>query len=127
VREITVGGGGRALTALAQLVPRLAEPVMAWAVPVLSRDQEKNHPEGDSDALYEPGRDMSERAPHPMVRKRSLYTRAQLRPEATAIALGALAAALILGMKTRSALKTHRIRSDIRREMKARYAPGAEG
>jgi short-subunit dehydrogenase len=122
-REITVGGGGRALAVFGQLLPAIAEPLFAWTIPALSRDSAKNHPDGDTDALYEPGRDLSERAPYPMVRRYSLYTRAQLRPEATAAALGGLALGLLLMLKTREALKVHRIRRDARREMKARYAP----
>jgi short-subunit dehydrogenase len=125
-REITVGGAGGALAGFSQLLPRLAEPLMAWTVPVLLRDQDKNHPDGDTDALYEPGRDLSERARYPLVRKRSLYTRAQLRPEATAVALGALAAGLILAFKLKGALHDHAIRAEARREMKARYAPSVD-
>ncbi len=123
IRELTVGGGGRLLAAFGQLMPRLAEPILAWTIPGLSRDIAKNHPDGDSDALFEPGRDLSERSRYPMVRRRSLYTRAQMNPDTTALVAGVLIAGLILTLKTRRALKDHGIRREARAAAKARYAP----
>jgi short-subunit dehydrogenase len=123
VREITVGGGGRLFALFGQHLPRLAEPLLAWTIPALSRDLAKNHPDGDSDALFEPGRALSERARYPMVRRRSLYTRAQMRPEATAVVIGVVVAGLFLTLKAREALKIHGIRREARAAAKARYAP----
>ena len=128
IREITVGGGGRILALFGQHLPRLAEPLFAWTIPGLSRDLAKNHPDGDSDALFEPGRALSERARFPMVRRHSLYTRSQMHPDTTAVLIGVIAIGLFLTLKSRQALKIHGIRRDARREAKARYAPKpAEG
>lgn len=114
-REITVGLGGRIQAALGMMFPRVAEPVMSWAIPMLTRDKPGNHPR-DTDALYEAGRDSREHSPYGFTITSSLYTRAQMQPGRTA---AVMAGALALGwatLKTRDALRIHRIRREARRE-----------
>jgi short-subunit dehydrogenase len=100
-REITVGAGGSIIAGLAALAPGIAEPLMAWAAPILQRD-----PNGRlgalADNLHQPGQDLRERAYYRGVRQESLYTAAQMRPLATlalALAAGLAAAAAFLGGK----------------------------
>ena len=125
-REITVGGGGRALALFGQLLPAVAEPLYAWIIPFLSRDRPLNHLR-DSDALDQPGRDMSERATtYPLVRRSSLYTRAQLNPEATAAILLTVGVFAVLALGARAQIKVAgikaRARAHERERLKARLA-----
>ncbi len=119
VRELTVGFGGRALALSVGLAPHLAEPVMAWAAPILTRDRKSNH-KRDSDALRAPGKDLRERAPYAVVRKTSLYLAAQTHPEITAGVL--FGAGLLLGavFKARQELHDARVRRDATRRLRAK-------
>lgn len=114
-REITVGLGGRIQAALGMMFPRAAEPVMAWAIPLLTRDKPSNHPR-DTDALYEAGGDSREHSPYAFTVKSSLYTRAQMHPQQTATVLAAAAALGLTILKARGALRVHQIRREARRE-----------
>ena len=121
VREITVGGGGRALALLGQIFPSLGEPLYAWAVPLLHRDKASNH-YNDSDNLRRPGRDLKERAgTYRYVRRTSLYTKAQMNPEATTavlIGLGLAGVAFLIG---RDQLRLARARRVGRLRERARH------
>jgi short-subunit dehydrogenase len=128
-REITVGGGGRALALLGQLLPVAAEPLYAWAVPLLHRDRRVNHPH-DSDNLRSPGRDLSERtATYRFVRRTSLYTKAQMNPQTTAAVLLAAGAAVLMVRAAARGLKVAhsraKARAHEREKWKAREAKQA--
>jgi short-subunit dehydrogenase len=113
-REITVGGGGRALALFGQLIPGLAEPLYAWVAPWLHRDRASNHTR-DSDNLRQPGQDLSERtATYPFVRRTSLYTCAQMRPELTAAVLAGAAARLWATLRVRRSLRIAHIKAVVR-------------
>lgn len=127
VREITVGGAGRALAAFAQLLPAVAEPIYAWVIPALHRDKPQNHPD-DSDNLYQAGHDLKERTRTlPYVRKTSLYTQAQMNPGVTTAALGGLAAAFLVTGFVRGQLKLARVRSLARERERARWETRRRG
>jgi hypothetical protein len=120
-REITVGGGGRALALFGQLAPTLAEPLYAWVVPLLHRDRRAHHPH-DSDNLHHAGRDLSERtATYGFVRRTSLYTQAQLHPQATAAALFGLGAVTLMAWSARKRLKIAHIRARARAEEREKH------
>ncbi|HTK33712.1 MAG TPA: SDR family oxidoreductase [Caulobacteraceae bacterium] len=113
-REITVGGGGAAFALFGQLIPSLAEPLFAWAAPLLQRDRAAGHAR-DSENLRRPGRDLSERTgAYPFVRRTSWYTRAQMNPELTAGLLAAGGTFLWLALTTRRALKVAHIKAVVR-------------
>ena len=106
VREITVGGGGFAQVQFGLHFPALAEPLLAWAGPLLMRAASET-PEAKDDALYKAGQDLREHSPYFGVRQTSLYTAAQMNPKVTASVIsGALAAGLIL-LKARESLRLH--------------------
>ena len=114
-REITVGFGGRALALMGQLVPAVADPLFAALVPLLSRD--RGDASGrDHEALHAPGRDSRESAPYKLVRNTSLYTRAQMAPQATGAVLAGAGAVAWAALRLRRALREHRIRRDVHRE-----------
>ena len=114
-REITVGGGGRALALFGQLLPAIAEPLYAWLVPAMHRDRAANHGR-DADNLVGPGQDLSERTgTYPFVRRSSLYTRAQLNPEITAGILTAAAGLLWLTLTARRGLEIAHVKAGVRR------------
>ena len=100
VRELTVGGSGRALAFVNAVAPFLAEPLLAWAAPPLSRDGSGRR-RAMTDNLYDPGQDVRERSFQRAVRETSLYTAAQMRPKTTltlAVLAGlAASAAFLLG------------------------------
>jgi short-subunit dehydrogenase len=124
VREITVGGGGRAVALFGQLAPALAEPLFARVVPWLHRDRAVNHL-NDSDNLRAPGRDLSERtATYPYVRRTSLYTRAQMKPRATAGVIVGLLASTALALAVCNRLHLARVRREARREERERLSAG---
>jgi short-subunit dehydrogenase len=115
-REITVGGFGWALTVANQTVPALLEPMLAFAVPLLSRGGEDDAT--SNDALYKAGRDLRERVPYFGVRETSLFTRARMNPQTTIPALVAVGATAVLGLMAFDALRLHRARSDARRKLR---------
>jgi short-subunit dehydrogenase len=117
-REITVGGFGWVLTVANQAVPALLEPILAFAVPLLSRGGEDDGP-ASSDALYKAGRDLRERVPYFAVRETSLFTKARMNPQTTIPALLAIGAAAAFGLATFDALRLHRVRSEAHRKLRA--------
>jgi hypothetical protein len=90
-RELSVGASGPVLAALGAIAPALAEPILAWAAPILQRDEEGRRGVR-ADNLHQAGQDLRERAYYKGVRESSLYAAAQMRPKAT------LAIALLAGL-----------------------------
>ena len=118
-REITVGGGGRALALFGQYLPAVAEPVLAWAVPLLTRGS-GDAVEAKDDALFQPGRDLREHSPYSGVRQTSLYASAQMNGRTTAaVVAGVLAAGLAL-LKARDSLRLFGARRDAVRRYRTR-------
>jgi len=115
VRELTIGGGGRLMALAAQLAPALADPILAWMVPKLSKDRSENRSK-DGDALHKPGRGLRERTPYFAVRETSLYTAAQMKPELTAAALFTAGVFTVLSLTVRDKLRVRRIRREARAE-----------
>ena len=92
MRQITVGAGGPLIAGLASLAPTIAEPIMAWAAPLLQRDPDgRKGPRADN--LHQPGQDLRERAYYRGVRQESLYAAAQM----LALVAGLAAAAAFIG------------------------------
>ncbi len=116
-REITVGGGGRLLAIMGQLAAPVAEPLFAWAIPLLSRDRGEARPQGP-DALDRPGRGLRERIPYSGVRETSLYAQAQMKPEVTAATLAGIGAVALLALGLNDHLRVRRIRREVRAEYK---------
>ncbi|HET7312804.1 SDR family oxidoreductase [Salinisphaera sp.] len=85
-REIVIGGGGRLLTLLTNLAPRLAELFLEKTA---VRLQTTKNPAGprDKNSLYAPSENGRERGGSKWVFEHSPYTQAQLKP-ATAAAIG---------------------------------------
>jgi short-subunit dehydrogenase len=100
VREITVGGGGRMMTAMGKLAPRLTDRYMEAA---LFRQQktEQPSPKRRRDALHRPVKgDADERMEYDRhVMRTSAYTGAKLHPVQTAIACAFLGAAAVLAFR----------------------------
>jgi short-subunit dehydrogenase len=93
-RDITVGGAGRAITAMGAVAPRLTDLYMESA---MVRQSMKDEPPRSRDALWEPMRDARRHGPtERMTRRSSAYTRAALSDVGRilpVIAVGALVAA----------------------------------
>lgn len=97
IREITVGGAGRAMTLLKAVAPRLNDLFMERT---MFAGQKANEPAHDRDSLYEPGDDGRTRGPYnghaPL--QRSAYTRAMLSDAARVLPLVAAAAAVAVAI-----------------------------
>jgi short-subunit dehydrogenase len=113
-RDIYIGGGGRLMSSLKSLAPR----VMDWmAESGASRQQQRDEPPRDPQgALRRPSRHAgSVRGDHPgYVTRTSAYTRASLHPLATGAVFAAagLAAAVLLGGRGRGRNGPERDRGD---------------
>jgi short-subunit dehydrogenase len=94
IRDVTVGGGGRMLSMMGTVAPRLTD---AYLERVVSRQQMKDEAPRSRDALYTPQSDARRRGPTGRrTVERSAYTRAALSDVGRALpvlALGALVAA----------------------------------
>jgi short-subunit dehydrogenase len=101
-REITVGGGGRLITALGTVAPRLTDLYMESA---MVEQQKSDRPPRRADSLYEPQHDGRRRGPTGRTTlRRSAYTRAALSDVgrvAPMIAAGALLIAAMRRTQTR--------------------------
>lgn len=115
-RELTVGGGGAALALFGAHLPTLAETILAWAVPLLSKGSGGTDKSKD-DALHKAGRDLREHSPYSGVRQTSLYTYAQMNPRMTMAVISGAIAAGIAGLKLRDMLRLY----DARRTAVRRY------
>lgn len=98
-RDIVVGAGGKAITMLGSLVPRLSDKIMGKIMPKLQRTDKpaSRDPEG---ALYEPGEDLHERGGYHMTFEHSLYSSAARHKAVTATALVGAAAAVYMLAKS---------------------------
>ncbi len=88
--HVTVGGGGKLMTALGNHMPWLMDKVMEWT---MFQAQQKNKPADPlrHDALYRPTRGGEVRGSYEgMVRQRSYYTQAELHPVAAGLAAAAV-------------------------------------
>ena len=118
-RQLTVGGGGRALTVFGHYLPSVAEPLYAAVVPLLMKSP-SDTATGEDDALYKAGRGLRERAPYLGVRQTSLYATAQMNPKVTtAVVSGALATGLVI-LKIRESLRLLAARGDAVRRYRAK-------
>jgi short-subunit dehydrogenase len=99
-REIIIGGGGRMMSMMQTIAPRMTDRYMER---MLFTQQQQNEPAHTADALYEPQADGRRRGPterHTM--ERSVYTRAALSDAARVlpfVAIGALVAAGVRSMR----------------------------
>lgn len=97
IREITVGGGGRAIASFYSALPEIAEPLLARFAPSLMRDRRSAYQPFD-DGLYDPTDDgLDEEVHYPMVRNFSALAEVRKHPGVTAgslalIVIGAAAA-----------------------------------
>ncbi|HEV3146012.1 MAG TPA: SDR family oxidoreductase [Gemmataceae bacterium] len=88
-RDVTVGAGGKAMTWLGKLAPRLVDRIMEARMFDWQHSEEPAHPRADN--LFEAGPDLDERGGHPgHVLESSISTKAALHPLLTfALAVGA--------------------------------------
>lgn len=92
-RQLVVGGGGVAFTALAPAFPRLADRAMEWIGGESSQTTDIQPAPGTNDNLFEPREDgRTESNQDPFTRQTSLYLEAQMHPVATAAIIGGAAA-----------------------------------
>ena len=106
-RQLVVGGGGIAFTALAPALPRLADKAMSLLGGEVSQTTDIPPAPGTNDNLFEPREDgRTESNQQPFTRQSSLYLEAQMHPVATAAIIGGAAAlaggtAWLLGQRER--------------------------
>lgn len=89
IRDVVIGGGGRAVTAAGMYAPRLVDKLMEWVMFAL---QKSNRPRpSEPDALYHAGKDLREEGDYQgYVRRTSTYQLASEHKLVTAaMALGA--------------------------------------
>lgn len=92
VRDIVVGGGGKAITILGNLFPGITDRIMSWSMPLAQRT-DKPEPGIRKGSLYEHGEDLQVRGGYGMTLEHSAYTAARRHPLiATAVAAGTAAA-----------------------------------
>jgi hypothetical protein len=94
-RDVLVGGGGKAISSMGKIAPRLTDYLMENT---LIAGQQKDAPPTRHDALFGPSNDLSERGDYDgHTRETSTYTKAALHPIITGgilLAAGVLTAAL---------------------------------
>lgn len=97
LREITVGGGGRMMTMMGTLAPKLSEKYMEAAM--FRQQQDPGRSARTQDSLFEPSAEGRTHGPYRgSVRRSSVYTRAAMSDVARAlpwIAVGAVVAASV--------------------------------
>jgi short-subunit dehydrogenase len=97
IREVTVGGGGRAQTALGHFAPRATDIYMERALYRQQKDPTRSTPAVDS--LYAPAQDGDADGPYSgHVMRSSLYTRAVMSDAARAMPFLAAAAVFAAGL-----------------------------
>lgn len=88
-RDIIVGAGGKAIAALGQYAPRLADKIMESRS--FERQQQEDGPPRKKNALDRPSEDLAERGGYKgHVAETSLYTEASLHPFVTALGVAAV-------------------------------------
>jgi short-subunit dehydrogenase len=98
IREITVGGGGRALTAFGQLAPRTMDKYMERTM--FSQQKDPDRSVASVDSLYSPTRDGDASGPYDgHVMRSSLYTRAVMSDVTRALPFVAAGAVFAAGLK----------------------------
>jgi NAD(P)-dependent dehydrogenase (short-subunit alcohol dehydrogenase family) len=96
IREITVGGGGRMITALGRLAPRTTDALMERTM--FDQQQDPNRPAQQLDSLYRPTRDGDATGPYDgHVMQSSIYTRAMMSDVTRALPF--IAAGALLGAR----------------------------
>lgn len=100
-RELVVGLGGWAISAMGRVMPRATDLLMeqtGYAMQVSGNPGRRER----RDNLYEPREDLSERSSLPgPSRKTSLFLEAQMHPAATFVVLAGLGAAAAYALRTR--------------------------
>lgn len=110
VRDVFVGGGGKAISALGNYLPRVTDKVMEWT---MFDRQKSDQPQRDSEAhsLYHPTDGLRERGGYKgHVAESSLFTKASLHPALTGAVL--TGAALALSALWRARDKRPRVRGE---------------
>jgi short-subunit dehydrogenase len=98
IREITVGGGGRFLTAMGRVAPRAMDRYMEAVMFNQQRDPSRNPDRPDN--LFAPGRDGLARGPYNgHVMKSSAYTSARMSDVARVLPFVAAGVALAAGVR----------------------------
>jgi short-subunit dehydrogenase len=110
VRDLFVGGGGKAMAMLDKYAPRFGDKVMETFMFDAQKQREPAHPRGDG-GLYEASGELKERSGDPLhVAESSLYTKASLHPllaGALVAGAGLAAAALLLPRRANGDAHTH--------------------
>jgi NAD(P)-dependent dehydrogenase (short-subunit alcohol dehydrogenase family) len=97
MREVVVGGGSRAMIAIAKAAPRLTDLYMERTM--VSGQQRDLPPNSDDDSLYKPSHDRRRRGDHPgYVMKSSAYTRAVVSDARRALPFVAVGAIFVAGV-----------------------------
>ena len=100
LREITVGGGGRMMTMMGAVAPRLSEKYMEMAM--FRQQKDPGRRRGTLDSLYRPKRDGETEGPYRgHVRKTSLYTRAAMSDVTRALPWIVVGAVVAAGVRRR--------------------------
>jgi NAD(P)-dependent dehydrogenase (short-subunit alcohol dehydrogenase family) len=98
IREVTVGGGGRVITAIGRLAPRTMDVVMERAL--FDQQKDKSRSVSPQDSLYRPTRDGKATGPYEgHVMKSSIYTKAVMSDVTRALPYLAAGAMLAAGVK----------------------------
>jgi len=98
IREITVGGGGRVITAIGRLAPRTMDVYMERAL--FDQQKDTSRSVSPQDSLYSPTRDGEATGPYEgHVMKSSMYTKAAMSDVTRALPYLAAGAMLAAGVK----------------------------
>lgn len=98
IREITVGGGGRVITAIGRLAPRTTDVYMERAM--FEQQKDNSRTVSPLDSLYHPTRDGQATGPYAgHVMKSSIYTKAVMSDMTRALPYLAAGAVLAAGVK----------------------------